>query len=147
MKVILKEDVDFLGQMGELVKVKDGYARNYLLPKNKAVEATKKNVKTLEHEKRLIAVRAQKIRKEFEDLAQKIQSSPVTLKVQVGEEGKLFGSVTNKDIAEALSQQGVEVDKRKIQLEGPLKEIGEFTVPVHLHHDVTAQLKVSVVGS
>lgn len=147
MKLILKEDVEFLGRMGELVHVKDGFARNFLLPKNKAIPATHKNVKTLEHEKRLIAVKVQKVRKEFEDLAQKIQSSPVTITVQVGEEGKLFGSVTNKDIAEALAQQGVEVDKRKIEIEGPLKEVGEFTVPVRLNPDVTAQLKVNVVGS
>ena len=147
MKLILKEDVKFLGRMGELVNVKDGFARNFLLPKNKAVPATHKNVKTLEHEKRLIDIQVQKVRKEFEDLAQKIKSSPVTITVQVGEEGKLFGSVTNKDIAEALSQQGIELDKRKIELEGSLKEVGEFTVPVRLNPDVTAQLKVSVVGS
>ncbi|HEY5649416.1 MAG TPA: 50S ribosomal protein L9 [Nitrospiria bacterium] len=147
MKVILKEDVDSLGRMGDMVSVKSGYARNFLLPQNKAVEATKRNVKTLEHEKRLIAVKANKIKKEFEVLAQKIQSSPVTIPVQVGEEGKLFGSVTNKDIAEALSKQGVELDKRKIELEGPLKEVGEVTVPVRLHHDVTAKLKVSIVSA
>ncbi len=147
MKLILKEDIEFLGRMGELVSVKDGYARNFLLPKDKAVPATSKNVKTLEHEKRLIAIKVQAVKKQFEDLAKKIESSPVTITVKVGEEGKLFGSVTNKDIAEALSEQGVELDKRKIQLEGPLKEVGEFTVPVHVHHEVTAQLKVSVVGS
>lgn len=147
MKLILKEDVEFLGRMGDLVTVKPGYARNFLLPKDKAVEATMRNVKTLEHEKRLIAAKIDKIKKGFESLANKIQSSPVTISVQVGEEGKLFGSVTNKDIAEALSQQGVDVDKRKIELEAPLKEVGEVTIPVRLHHDVTAKLKVTIVST
>ena len=145
MKVILKQDVESLGRMGDLVDVSDGYARNFLIPKSKAIEATVKNVKTLEHEKRVIADQAKKIRQEFEALAEKINSTPVTIPAQVGEEGKLFGSVTNKDIGEALAKEGIEVDKRKIRLEDPLKELGQFTVPIQIHHEVTAHLKVTIV--
>lgn len=145
MKVILREDVDALGRMGDLVDVSDGYARNFLIPKKKAVEATTKNVKVLEHEKRLIADKARKLKKEFEDLAQKIDATAITIPVQVGEEGKLFGSVTNKDIAEALSKEGIEIDKRKIQLETPLKEVGSFSVPVQVYHDVKAHLKLTLI--
>ena len=147
MKVILREDVESLGRMGDLVKVSDGYARNFLIPKNKAAEATDKSVKALEHVKRLIADKARKIKKEFEDLAKKINATPITIPVQIGEEGKLFGSVTNKDIAEALSREGIQVDKRRIQLEDPLKEQGEFTISIQVYHDVTAHLKVSLVSA
>ncbi|HUK56090.1 MAG TPA: 50S ribosomal protein L9 [Nitrospiria bacterium] len=145
MKVILREDVDALGRMGDLVSVSDGYARNFLIPKKKAVEATTKNVKVMEHEKRLISDKARKMKKEFETLAEKINGTPITIPVQVGEEGKLFGSVTNKDIAEALSKEGIEIDKRKIQLESPLKEVGSFTLPVQVYHDVKAHLKLTLI--
>jgi large subunit ribosomal protein L9 len=144
MKVILKEDVETLGRMGDLVTVSDGYARNFLIPKKKAVEATTKSVKALEHEKRLIADQARKIKKEFEAVAERINGAAITISVQVGEEGKLFGSVTNKDIAEALSKEGIEIDKRKIQLDDPLKEIGTFTIPVHVYHDVKAHVKLTL---
>jgi large subunit ribosomal protein L9 len=145
MKVILREDVDTLGRMGDLVNVSDGYARNFLIPTRKAVEATTKSVKVVEHEKRLIADKARKIKKEFETLAEKINGMPITISVQVGEEGKLFGSVTNKDIAEALSKEGIEIDKRKIQLESPLKEVGSFSVPIQVYHDVKAHLKLTLI--
>jgi large subunit ribosomal protein L9 len=145
MKVILREDVDTLGRMGDLVNVSDGYARNFLIPKRKAVEATTKSVKVVEHEKRLIADKARKIKKEFETLAERINGMPITISVQVGEEGKLFGSVTNKDIAEALSKEGIEIDKRKIQLESPLKEVGSFSIPIQVYHDVKAHLKLTLI--
>ncbi|MBI3609435.1 MAG: 50S ribosomal protein L9 [Nitrospirae bacterium] len=145
MKVILREDVETLGKMGDLVTVKDGYARNFLIPKKKAVEATTKSVKVLEHEKRLIADQARKLKKEFEAVAEKINATPITIPVQVGEEGKLFGSVTNKDVAEALAKEGIEIDKRKIRLEDPLKEVGSFTIPIQVHQDVTAHLKLTLV--
>ena len=145
MKVILREDVETLGRMGDLVTVSDGYARNFLIPKKKAVEATTKSVKVLEHEKRLIADRARKVKKEYETLAEKINATPITISVQVGEEGKLFGSVTNKDIAEALSKEGIEIDKRKIELENPLKDIGSFSIPVQVYHDVKAHLKLTLI--
>ncbi len=145
MKVILKSDVDALGKTGELVEVKNGYARNFLIPQDMAVEATTKNVRVLEHQKRLIADRLRKEQKEFEAFAKRINEASITIPVQVGEEGKLFGSVTNKDIAEALAKEGIEVDKRKIRLEDPIKEVGLFTIPIALHHDITAHLKLYVV--
>lgn len=147
MKVILREDVDKLGRMGDLVNVADGYARNFLLPRNRAALATTKNIKSLEHEKRVIADRIKKEKMAAEEEAKKISAVSVSIPVQVGEEGKLFGSVTSKDIADAIAAQGFEIDKRRIQLEKPIKEIGTFMVPVKVHHDVTAQVKVEVVKS
>ena len=105
------------------------------------------NVRTLEHQKRIIADRLRKERKEFEVLAKKISESSITIPVQVGEEGKLFGSVTNKDIAEALSREGFQIDKRKIRLEDPIKEVGSFVIPINLHPDVVAHLPLTVVGA
>ena len=147
MKVILKSDVNALGKTGELVEVKNGYARNFLIPQDMAVEATTKNVRVLEHQKRLIADSLRKGLKEIEAFAKRINEASITIPVQVGEEGKLFGSVTNKDIAEALAKEGIEVDKRKIRLEDPIKEVGSFTIPIALHHDITAHLKLYVVQS
>lgn len=147
MKVILKEEVESLGQMGDLVQVADGYARNYLIPRNKAMEATLHNVRELEHQKRVISDKTRKAKKEFEVLAERINALSITIPVQVGEEGKLFGSVTNKDVAEALSKEGIEIDKRKIQLEDPLKEVGSFTIPIQVFHEVTARLKLTLVSA
>ncbi|MFY9269100.1 MAG: 50S ribosomal protein L9 [Candidatus Manganitrophaceae bacterium] len=147
MKVILREDVDKLGRMGDLVNVADGYARNFLLPRNMAALATTKNIKSLEHEKRVISDRIKKEKMAAEEEAKKISAVSVSIPVQVGEEGKLFGSVTSKDIADAIAAQGFEIDKRRIQLEKPIKEIGTFMVPVKVHHDVTAQVKVEVIKS
>lgn len=147
MKVILREDVDKLGRMGDLVNVADGYARNFLLPRNMAALATTKNIKSLEHEKRVIADRVKKEKMAAEEEAKEISAVSVSIPVQVGEEGKLFGSVTSKDIADAIAAQGFEIDKRRIQLEKPIKEIGTFMVPVKVHHDVTAQVKVEVIKS
>lgn len=147
MKVILNTGMDNLGKAGDIVNVKDGYARNYLIPRRIASEATMNNVRTLEHQKRIIADRLRKERKEFEVLAKKISESSITIPVQVGEEGKLFGSVTNKDIAEALSREGFQIDKRKIRLEDPIKEVGSFVIPINLHPDVVAHLPLTVVGA
>ncbi len=145
MKVILREDVERVGKIGDLVEVADGYARNFLIPKKLAAEATVKNVRALEHERRLIADKAKKDKKEALEQAKKIGEAAVTIPVKVGEEDKLFGSVTAKDIAEALLQKGIQIDKKKIQLESPLKELGQFDIPVKLHHDTVASLKVSIV--
>lgn len=145
MKVILREDVDKLGRMGDLVNVADGYARNYLLPRNMAAVATSHNIRSLEHEKRVIADKIKKEKMAAEEHAKKISAISVSIPAQVGEEGKLFGSVTSKDIADAIAAQGFEIDKKKIVLEKPIKEIGTFMVPVKVHHDVTAQVKVEVV--
>ncbi len=150
MKVILKENIDKLGRMGDLVEVSNGYARNYLIPKKLAVAATDRNVKVQEHEKRLIAEKQKKERKAAEELAQRIRQTSITIPVQTGEEqegNKIFGSVTNKDIVEALAKEGVTVDKHDVLLEKPIKELGKFMVPIKLHPDVTAEVEVSVVKS
>ena len=145
MKVILNSNTDNLGRAGDVVNVKDGYARNYLIPREIAVEATTRNVKSLEHQKRVIAARFRKEHLKLEAFAHRINEAAITIPMQVGEEGKLFGSVTNKDVAESLAREGIEVDKRKIRLDDPIKELGEYTVPISVHHDITAHLKLFVV--
>jgi large subunit ribosomal protein L9 len=147
MKVILKEDVDHLGKMGNLVDVKDGFARNFLIPNRKAVLATDRNTKELEHERKIIDVKLKKIRKEAESLGEKIQALTLHIQVQAGEGDKLFGSVTSQDIAEALERESIAIDKKKILLEKPLKELGLFPVAIKLHADVIANIKVSVEKS
>jgi large subunit ribosomal protein L9 len=144
MKVILKEDVTDLGIMGSVVNVKNGYARNYLIPRNLAVEANPKNIKQFEHQKNIILAKAKKIKMDADELANKVSSMTVTLEAQAGEEDKLFGSVTSKDIAEAIALQGIEIDRRKILLEEPIKRIGIYEVSVKLYQDVTASVKVEV---
>jgi large subunit ribosomal protein L9 len=144
-QVILREEVPKLGKTGELVSVADGYARNYLIPQRKAVEATPKNIKRMEHEKRLIQDQLKREQKSAEELAHRINASSITIPVQVGEEDKLFGSVTSKDIAEALLKEGIEIDKRQIQLEKPLKELGNTVVPIKLHREMIANLNVTLV--
>jgi large subunit ribosomal protein L9 len=144
MKVILKEHVDGVGHLGDLLDVSDGYARNYLLPRGKALEANPRNVKALEHAKRVMAEKARKEKLEIETLAKKMSAVRLTMTAQVGKDNKLFGSVTAKDIAEAMAAHGFEVDRRKIQLAQPIKEIGTFTVPIKLHRDVTASVSVVV---
>ncbi|MGA2192212.1 MAG: 50S ribosomal protein L9 [Nitrospirota bacterium] len=144
MQVILKEDVEKLGQMGQVVEVKRGYARNYLIPKNLAIEATAKGINQLEHKKKLIADRIKKLQKQSQGLAGKIAETSVTLYHVAGEEDKIFGSVTSMEIAEALNEQGIEVDRRKIELAEPIKRLGEHTVSIKLTGGVTAELKVNV---
>jgi large subunit ribosomal protein L9 len=144
MKVILKEDVEHLGKMGTLVEVKDGFARNFLIPNKKAVLATDRNTRELEHERKVIEIKLKKIRKEAEGLAERIQALTLHIPVQAGEEDKLFGSVTTQDIADALLKESITVDKKKIVLEKPIKELGIFPVPVRLQADVLANIRVSV---
>src|SRR5206468_9467654 len=124
MKVILREDVQGVGNIGDILEVAPGYARNFLFPRNKAVEATGRSLKTVEHAKRMIGEKARKEKAALEEIAKKVSAVAVTIPVQVGKDDKLFGSVTAKDIAEALAAQGVEVDKRKIELGNPIKELG-----------------------
>jgi len=145
MKVILQENVEGVGHLGDLLDVSDGFARNYLLPRRKALEASTRNVKAVEHAKRVVAEKARKEKLEIEQVAKKISAVSLTVTAQVGKDDKLFGSVTVKDIAEGLAAQGLEVDRRKIQLTQPIKELGTFTVPVKLHRDVTASVSVRVV--
>lgn len=150
MKVILKENVDSLGRMGDLVDVASGYARNYLIPRKLAIAATDQSVKTLEHEKRLIEERRRKERKAAQELAERMRQTSITIPVQAGEEEspegpKMFGSVTSKDIVEALAKEGLSVDKRNVLLEKPIKELGNFSVSIRVYPEVTTEVKVSVV--
>jgi large subunit ribosomal protein L9 len=145
MKVILTEKIEAVGQPGDLLTVKDGYARNYLLPNNKAVQATTQNMKQLEHQKRFVGEKLNKIKSEAEKLAKKLDKTSCTITKPAGEEDKLFGSVTSADIYESLKNEGIEIDKKKISLDAPLKELGIFNIPVKLHPEITATLKVWVV--
>jgi len=145
MKVILREDVQGVGNIGDILEVAPGYARNFLFPRNKAVEATGRSLKTVEHAKRVIGEKARREKAALEEIAKKVSAIAVTIPVQVGKDDKLFGSVTAKDIAEALAAQGVEVDKRKIELGNPIKELGTVSVPIKLHSQVTATVSVTVV--
>ncbi|HMK55094.1 MAG TPA: 50S ribosomal protein L9 [Dissulfurispiraceae bacterium] len=145
MKVILKSDVKDLGRMGEVVNVKDGFARNFLVPQGLAAEANTKNLKAFEHEKRKIQELAKKVMAGASDMAERIAAAKVTIHAKAGEEDKLFGSVTSMDIADALKASGIEVDKKKIVLEEPIKRLGDYAVTIKLHAEVSAQLNVQVV--
>lgn len=144
MEVILREDVADLGSVGDVVKVKPGFARNYLLPRGLAVIADKRNIHVLEHQKRLAADKRERDRKQAQGTADRLSSLRITLKARAGEEGKLFGSVTNLDIEKALAAQGFSVERRRIRLEEPIKSIGEHVVPVHLGVGVDAKVTVVV---
>lgn len=146
MKVILREDIDGLGKSGELVSVKDGFGRNFLLPRKKAVLANEQNIRQLEHEKGVITARNAKLKGAAEELAKKIGSVKVTIKRKVGEQDKLFGSVTALDIAEALAAGGQQVDRRGIHLPEPIKTVGNHEVELRLHREVVAKIKVDVVA-
>ena len=145
MKVILKENVDGLGYLGDLLSVADGYARNFLLPRGKAVLANPRNLKTLEHLKRVASHQVKKEVEVVQELGNKISGVSLTFHVQTGKDDKLFGSVTSKDVADGLAEQGVEVDRRKIQLGQPIKELGKFTVPIKLHREVVPEISVTVM--
>ncbi len=145
MKVILQEEVKSLGKMGEVVSVSDGYARNYLIPKKLAVEANVRNVKALEHEKRKLEDKAKKIRTDAQGLSERLSSLTLTLRAKAGEEEKLFGSITNKDIAEALGAEGLDIDRKKILLDEPIKRLGSYTVGIRIHPEVTAQVNINVI--
>ena len=144
MNVILKENIDNLGHIGDIVKVAPGYARNYLLPKGFAVVATEKNAKALDHIKRQMAYKKDKVVESARNLAARLEELLIELVYKAGEEGKLFGSVTNMDIAAYLKTKDFDIDRKKIVLVEPIKHLGEFTVPVKIHPEVTATLKVIV---
>ncbi|MCE9668047.1 50S ribosomal protein L9 [Myxococcus stipitatus] len=146
MKVILREDIENLGKSGELVTVKDGFGRNYLLPRKKAVLASEQNLRQLEHEKAVITARNAKLKGAAEEQAKKVGSIKVTIKRKVGEQDKLFGSVTALDIAEAVAAQGQAIDRRSIHLPEPIKTLGSFEVELRLHREVTAKIKVEVAA-
>jgi len=144
MKVILMRDVDHVGEVGEMVDVADGYGRNFLIPRGLAVAATAKNKRQLEHEQRLREHRLVRVRQDAQTLAEKLQAVPCHFVRKAGEEGKLFGAVTAMDIAEVLKTAGFEVDRRRIQLDQPLKSLGDFTVPVRLPAETSAMVKVTI---
>lgn len=144
MKVILNENIETLGHIGDIVKVAPGYARNYLLPKKLAVPATEKNAKALEHAKRQMAYKKNKALESAKMLAEKLGAQVVTLTHKCGEEGKLFGSVTNMEIAAFLKDKGFDIDRKKIVLEDVIKHTGDFTASVKIHPEVTATIKVTV---
>lgn len=143
MKVILKENLENLGHIGDIVKVAPGYARNFLLPRGFAIEATLKNAKALEHAKRQMEYKKNKVLEQAKGLAAKIEALTLSLTHQAGEEGKLFGAVTNMELAEKLKEQGIEIDRKKIVCE-PIKHLGEFTATVKIHPEVAAALKVVI---
>ena len=145
MEVILKEDVPKLGHRGDVVKVAEGYGRNFLLPRKLAIEATAGN-KAVVEQMRQSAVRRSAVEKsDAETLSKQLESVALEFRRKAGEKDHLFGSVTNSDIAEALVQKGFNIDRRKIQLSDPLKSLGDFDVPIRLHRDVTSRIKVSIL--
>ncbi|MCI9596501.1 MAG: 50S ribosomal protein L9 [Firmicutes bacterium] len=145
MIVILQKDLKGTGKAGDVVKVSDGYARNMLIPRGIAKEATEGNIKNLEKQKALAAEKKAEQKAAAQATAEKIGSLTVTIQSKGGEGGRLFGSITSKDIADALADQhGIKIDKKKIDLGGPIKQTGDFTVPIKLYSDVTASLKVTV---
>ena len=145
-QVLLREDIDNLGARGEIVRVKAGYARNYLLPRNLAVEATTNNLRQIEGERAALAKREAKERSSAELQADQLRNLSLKFERKVGEAGVLYGSVTSMDIAHALKEQGYEIDRRRIVLREPIKRFGNYTVPVRLHRDVTVELPVNVLG-
>jgi large subunit ribosomal protein L9 len=145
MKVILIDEIRGLGTRGDVINVKDGYARNYLLPKNLAREATPGNLKSVEQERKKWALLAQKEKEQAAKAAESVKGTKVTVQKRVGENGQLFGSVTANEIADALTAKGLDVDKRRIELAHPIKSLGTHDVEVRLHRDVSAQIQVEVI--
>jgi large subunit ribosomal protein L9 len=144
MEVILREDISNLGTRGQVVKVASGYARNFLIPKKLAVTATESNKKIVEQERQAHLRKEAKLQSEAQDLAKLVNGVSVTITQKSGENDQLFGSVTSKDVADALAAKGFTIDRRKIQLDEPIKQLGEFKVPVKLHKEVTAEVTVLV---
>jgi large subunit ribosomal protein L9 len=146
MEVILKEDIATLGKIGEVVRVRDGYARNYLLPRGLVLEANKRNLKTFEHQKKIVADQKQKITRHAQAVGDQLAGVSLVIPMKVGEEGKLFGSVTTLQIEKVLKAKGLNVDRRKIHLEAPIKVAGNHEVAIRLSADLTVPLKISVVA-
>jgi large subunit ribosomal protein L9 len=144
MKVILREDVENLGKGGELVEVKNGYGRNFLIPRGLAVVANPRNIREVEHQKSVAAAKAAKLRASAQAVAKRLADTPITLRRKVGEQDKLYGSVTAMDIAEALAARGLQIDRRHIDLGEPIKTVGDHEVGVKLHAEVVGKVKVKV---
>lgn len=147
VKLILREDVPNLGEAGELVSVKPGYARNYLLPQGKAMPATEARIRELEHHKRAIAEKVAKERKALAAERDRLEQIVLEVQALAGEEGKLFGSVTALQVAELLAERGLEVDRRKVELSEPIKELGEHKIVIKLHRDVVARITLKVTAA
>ena len=147
MKIILLEDVSKVGRRGDVRDVSDGYARNFLIPKKLALGATEGNLKNLDHIKKQANAKADRIKGDAEALRDRIEALTYEERRQASEEGKLFGSVTSQDLVDFLDKHGVKVERRRVHLDEPIKALGETSVPIRLHQDVTAQFKVSVVRS
>jgi len=145
VRVILKKRIDSLGNTGDIVSVADGYARNYLIPRDLATRADEGKLKRIDHERKLIKDREEKALKEAQQLGSRIDGFSCTISARAGEEDRLFGSVSAPDIAQALCEAGMEVDKKSVQLEEPIKELGVYSVPIDLGRGVTARLKLWVV--
>ena len=145
MKVILREDVEGKGSTGDVIEVKTGFARNYLIPEGFAFKATPSNLKIFEEEKRQKSIRENKERKKGEDLAEKLAKESFTAVVSVGEDDKLFGSVTSQTISELMKEKGYNIDHRKIILDEPIKALGIYTIGLKIHHDIEAKIKVWIV--
>ncbi|MFA6147342.1 MAG: 50S ribosomal protein L9 [bacterium] len=145
MKIILRENVEKLGKAGEIVKVKDGYGRNFLIPRQLAVLANVRNIKALDHDRRTIETRSKKTQKAAEATAATLASVSLTIPAKAGEEGKLFGAITSRDIAEALAKAGMTVDRKAIQLADPIKQVGDYKVKIRVAADVLPEISVSVV--
>ena len=146
MKLLLKEDVDGLGFCGDEVEVKDGYGRNFLIPKGKALLATPNNLKAFNHQKRIVQAKVKKVVGAAEGIEDEINKVSIETRKKMGEGGKMFGSVTAQEVSDLLKAKGIEVDRRKIQMQEPIKKAGEFSIPVKLHPEVTAQIKLTVEG-
>jgi large subunit ribosomal protein L9 len=146
MQLILNEEVPNLGGPGDVVKVRAGYARNYLLPRKLAVEANPKNLRAFEHQKGMAMLKREALKNKARGLKEKLDALSVTVSARAGEEGKLFGSVTNIDVERALRERGLEIDRRKILLVEPIKQLGDYTIQIRLEAEVEAGLKLSVVA-
>ena len=147
VKLVLREDVPKLGHAGEVVSVKPGYARNFLLPQGKAALASEARVKELEHHKRLIAEKVARDLKDLSAARDRLEQLELQVEAQAGEEGRLFGSVTAAQVAELIGEKGIEIDRRKIDLAEPIKEVGEHRVPIRLHRELVANVRLKVTAA
>ena len=145
MKVILREDVADLGETGQTIEVKDGFGRNYLIPRNLAIPATKANLRAIGEVDKQKTIREKKLRRTAEILRDRIEKVELSAEVLVGEEDKLYGSITNQDVVDLLAEQGITVDRRTVNIEEPIKALGVYTIPIKIEKDVTANCKVWVV--
>ena len=146
MKLLLKEDVDGLGFCGEEVEVKDGYGRNFLIPKGKALLATPNNLKAFNHQKRIVQAKVKKVTGIAQEVADKISAVTIQVKKKMGDGGKMFGAVTAQEISDLLKAKGIDIDRRKIQIQEPIKKAGEYSIPAKLHPEVIAEIKLTVEG-